>query len=323
MINSAPSPRPEPEASPTGLSKAAALMQALGEQASPVWAALTPEEAHLIAGEMQHLPPQNPGSAERTLAALLDPPLTGHASPLAARAANQAASPALDPVWGEIDRVSPRKLAAFLAQESAQVSAIILSRISPAQAGATVRALPEDHALAILHRMVALKPPTETVLNAVTHGLQSFLRTATSPIAGPQKVAQVLEAMGEDDAPALLAALTASGAPGAEDVARLVKPFETIADLGPAGLQTLIAHANHDTLALALKGAPETVLDAIAANMTQRAAAILSEDMEALGPVPKRDVDAARAQIVGLVRDLVQRGDIRADGDREDEDLIE
>ncbi len=299
-----------------GRLKAAALMHALGEDAAPVWAALTEAEAHLIAGDMQHLPPDNPGSAERTLAALLD---DGLAAPLS------GAQPALAPgsVWQQLEQVSPRRLAAFLAGESAQAAAIILSRIRPAIAGATVRALPEEMALAILHRMVALNPPAPAVLAAIEAGLERFLQSGAGSDTGTRRVAELIEALGDRHGPDLLEAFAATAHGQADAVRSLMVPFEAIADFTPAGLQTLLSELNHDTLALALKGASERVRQAVFANMTQRARTVLHEDMEALGPVPRSDVEAARLQLVALARELIGRGDIRPAHETADEELVE
>ncbi|MEM7767319.1 MAG: FliG C-terminal domain-containing protein [Pseudomonadota bacterium] len=299
----------------SGAARAAALMRALGDEAAPVWSVLTAQEAHLIAGEMQHLPPDNPGSAERTLAALLDEDAPG-------RPPVRALVPGS--VWHRLEEVSPRRLAVFLAAESAQAAAIILSRISPSQAGATVRALPEDQALAVLHRMVAMTPPNRTLLETLETALSALLdqQGLAGDESGAQKVAELLETLGSDDAPALLDALTATGPEQADQVRRLMVPFEALADFPPAGLQTLLADLNHDTLALALKGSPPALIQAVFRNMTQRAGSALREDMDALGAVPRRDVDAARAAIVAVARELIRRGDIRPAGDEQDQDLI-
>jgi len=323
--------KPDLSPPPSGRMRAAALMQALGDEAGPVWSVLTADEAQLIAGEMRHLPPDNPGSAERTLAALLAdgrgslPAGTGAGTVAQSGAVSpgRQGTAASGPVWHRLGEVPARRLAQFLAGESAQAAAIILSRLPAAHAAATVRAMPEETALPILHRMVALSPPGPAVLAAIETGLRTFLAAGHGAEDGARMVAELFEAMGPAGAPDLLDAFAASGPERAEAVRRLMVPFEAIADFGPAGLQTLLSEVNHDTLALALKGADARTRTAVFANMTQRAGAVLREDMDALGAVPRRDVDAARAQVVALARELIRRGDIRPAQAREDEDLVE
>ena len=85
-------------------------------------------------------------------------------------------------------------------------------------------------------------------------------------------------------------------------------------------VQTLLRNVDKDRLGICMKGASEAVRDLFFSNMSERAAKILREDMEALGPVRLRDVDEAQMEIVNVAKDLADKGEILlADGGGDDE----
>jgi flagellar motor switch protein FliG len=96
--------------------------------------------------------------------------------------------------------------------------------------------------------------------------------------------------------------------------------FEDLNKLDPNGVQTLLRQIDKDRLAVALKGASEQVKNLFFSNMSERAAKIMREDMEAMGPVRLRDVDEAQTEIVNSAKELSNQGEIvLADNKGEDE----
>ena len=88
----------------------------------------------------------------------------------------------------------------------------------------------------------------------------------------------------------------------------------------PSGVQTLLRNSDKNKLGLALKGASDTLRDLFFSNMSERAAKILREDMEAMGPVRLKDVDEAQMEMVNAAKDLAEAGEIvLADSKGEDE----
>ena len=99
--------------------------------------------------------------------------------------------------------------------------------------------------------------------------------------------------------------------------------FNDLAKLDPQGVQTFLREVNTETLGIALKGATDSLRDLFFSNMSERAAKILREDMEAMGPVRLSEVDEAQAELVTAAKDLAERGDILiAEGDDKDDELI-
>ncbi|MNT09054.1 Flagellar motor switch protein FliG [compost metagenome] len=98
--------------------------------------------------------------------------------------------------------------------------------------------------------------------------------------------------------------------------------FEDLSKLDPGGVQTLLRAVEKDQLGLALKGASESLRDMFFSNMSERASKIMREDMESMGPVRLKDVDAAQMTMVQVAKDLAARGDIMLAGQSGDDELI-
>jgi len=111
-------------------------------------------------------------------------------------------------------------------------------------------------------------------------------------------------------------------AEAAERIRNLMFTFEDLIKIDPAGIQSVLRVVDKEKLATAMKGASETIKDLFFKNMSERAAKLLKEDMEAMGPVRLKDVDEAQMSIVSVAKDLAAKGEIVIAGDSADEQLI-
>ena len=109
----------------------------------------------------------------------------------------------------------------------------------------------------------------------------------------------------------------------AEDVRSLMFVFEDIVNLDDRAIQRILREVDTKDLALSLKGAREDVKDKILRNMSERAQAILLEDMEYMGPVRAREVQEVQSKIVGIIRMLEQNGELVIVRDGAGDELIE
>ncbi|MHA1152571.1 MAG: FliG C-terminal domain-containing protein, partial [Alphaproteobacteria bacterium] len=117
-----------------------------------------------------------------------------------------------------------------------------------------------------------------------------------------------------------LTALEERNKDSAERIKALMFTFEDLGDLDPGGIQTLLRNADKDKISIALKGASAELRDLFFTNMSERAAKIMREDMQSMGPVRLRDVDEAQMLMVTLAKDLAASGEIIiADSKGEDE----
>ena len=105
----------------------------------------------------------------------------------------------------------------------------------------------------------------------------------------------------------------------AERIKNLMFTFEDLNRLDASGAQTLLRSVEKDQLAIALKGASESLRDFFFGNMSARASKLLQEDMESLGPMRLRDVDDAQMAMVNLAKDLAAKGEIVISKSSDDE----
>ena len=98
--------------------------------------------------------------------------------------------------------------------------------------------------------------------------------------------------------------------------------LEALVDLGPRGVRNLIRNVDKVVLALGVKGASDTLRDLFFSNMSERAAKILREDMEAMGPVRLRDVDEAQMEMVNKAKDLAEAGEILLSDNKGEDELV-
>ena len=119
-----------------------------------------------------------------------------------------------------------------------------------------------------------------------------------------------------------IAALEERNRESAERIRALMFVFEDLARLDPGGIQTLLRAVEKDQLALALKGASDSLRELFFSNMSERASKIMREDMETMGPVRLKDVDTAQMAMVQVAKDLAARGEIMLAGQSGDDELI-
>jgi flagellar motor switch protein FliG len=108
----------------------------------------------------------------------------------------------------------------------------------------------------------------------------------------------------------------------AERIKTLMFTFDDLIKLDTGSAQTLMRHIDKDKLAIALKGAAEPVRQFFMSNMSTRAAKMLIDDMQAMGPVRLREVDEAQMLLVNLAKDLAAKGEIVIAKQRGDEELV-
>lgn len=285
------------------LDGAARLLRALGPDAGPVWEQLTPSETQYITGRMNSLPTEDQQLDEATLETFLRDAI--HSEEVGGTRPDW-----LDTVGGDAS-----VLAALAGRESPQVAAYIMSRLDPKLAANVVRMLAPDISVTILKRLIDYTPPRADIAARIDARLADTLsRLATGqPAGGHERVARIFDQLDGRAETTLLAALDAD-APGAgEKVRALMFTFNDLAGLHAAAMQTLLASTDRSVLTLALKGAREDVANVFYSNLTRRAGALIREEMAALGPIRRSEVEAARTEIVETARNLIRTGEIRLD----------
>ena len=296
----------------TGLQRSAQLMRALGARAASVWSELSPQEAEQLTAAMQDLP--DDAQAEQQI-------LKSYVQSMRVPGAPQAQN--TGSVWTALSRQDGTLIAALIQNESPQVIALILSRLLPDAAANTVRALPRTLATDALKRLLSLGSVHPAAARALELALQNSLAQSQSGklAGGHEHVARIFDSLDSGSESALLSSLDSAEPGSGEKIRALMFTFEDLASLDPGSLQTILGNVDRAILTVALQGASQTVADAFFKNVTQRAADLLREDIEAVGPVRRSEIDAARAEVLQIARALVKRGDLLPQN--QDDELIE
>ncbi|MFZ1989361.1 MAG: flagellar motor switch protein FliG [Alphaproteobacteria bacterium] len=257
-------------------------------------------------------------ATERLLASFLDPNRVGAVM-------EEIRGPAGRTMWDKLANVNEAVLANYLKNEYPQTVAVVMSKIKAEHASRVLAALPEDFALEVVSRMLRMEPVQKDILDKIENTLRiEFM----SNLARTQKrdshemMAEIFNNFDRQTEARFIAALEERNRDSAERIKALMFTFEDLAKLDPGSVQTLLRAVEKDKLALALKGASDTLRDLFFSNMSERAAKMLREDMEIMGPVRLKDVDEAQTSMVNTAKDLANKGEIMIMESKGEDELI-
>jgi flagellar motor switch protein FliG len=231
--------------------------------------------------------------------------------------------PAGRTMWDKLGNVNEVVLANYLKNEYPQTVAVVLSKVKSEHASRVLAALPEDFAMEVVTRMLRMEPVQREILDRIEETLRTEFMSnlaRTSKHDSHEMMANIFNNFDRQTENRFLAALEERNRDSAEKIRSLMFVFEDLSKLDPGGIQTLMRAIDKDQMALAMKGASDSLRDLFFSNMSERAAKIMKEDMNAMGPVRLKDVDQAQQSIVSLAKDLAAKGEIMlADGGADDE----
>ena len=255
-------------------------------------------------------------NTERLLSKVLDKDRVGNIM-------EEIRGPAGRTMWEKLANVNETVLANYLKNEYPQTVAVVLSKVKPEHAARVLGMLPEPFAMEVIMRMLRMESVQKEVLDDVERTLRNEFMSnlaRTNRRDSHEMMADIFNFLDRNMESRFLDALEERNRDSAERIKALMFTFEDLSKLDPGGIQTLMRHVEKDKVALALKGASEVVRDLFFSNMSERAAKIMREDMQAMGPVRLRDVDESQMHVVKLAKDLAGAGEIViADTKGEDE----
>ena len=232
--------------------------------------------------------------------------------------------PAGRTVWDKLGNVNETVLASYLKNEYPQTVAVVLSRLEPAHAARVLSNLPEDFALEVVLRMLRMETVQKDILADVERTLRAEFMSnlaRSSRRDNHEVMAEIFNYFDRATEGRFMAALEERHKEAADRIKALMFTFEDLSRLDGQGIQALLRAAGNDRIAVALKGASERLRDLFFANMSERAAKILQEEMQTMGPVRLRDVEEAQLFMVNLAKELAASGEIfLADG--KDDQLV-
>ncbi len=225
-------------------------------------------------------------------------------------------------IWDKLANVNEVVLAGYLANEYPQTVAVILTKLRPDYAARVLTELPADFAAHCVERMLSTEPVNREVLEKIETTLRiEFISNLTraSKRDSHELMAEIFNNFDRQTEARFLGSLESRHHDSANRIKALMFVFEDLSSLDVSGVQTLLRCADKGDLALALKGASETLRSLFFTNMSERGGKLLRDDMQAMGPVRLKDVDAAQTRLVALAKELAAKGEIvLSDGKADD-----
>ena len=325
-----------------GPEKAAIVLLALGEDHKDLWKQLDEEEIKEISQAMSSLGTVSANVVEALLMEFVSG-MSGTGAIMGSFEQTQRLLSAFMPgdrvdammeeirgpagrtMWDKLGNVNEAVLANYLKNEYPQTVAVVLSKIKGEHAARVLSALPEDFALECVQRMLRMEPVQREILDKIEQTLRTEFMSnlaRTSKRDSHEMMADIFNNFDRQTEARFIAALEERNRESAERIRALMFVFEDLNKLDPGGVQTLLRAIDKEQLGLALKGASDGLREMFFSNMSERAAKIMREDMESMGPVRLKDVDQAQMAMVQVAKDLAAKGEIMLAGAGGDDELI-
>jgi flagellar motor switch protein FliG len=202
-----------------------------------------------------------------------------------------------------------------LEKEHPQLIAVVMSNQPPSTAARLMSALDDRLRADVALRVARMETPAVWAVEIANEVLQERLGTPSDTTrrtryAGVRGLAKVLSSAEHSLEQTVLESLARHDPDLADQVRALMFVFEDLITLDDRSVQRVLSEVDTTTLAVALKGAAEDVAEKIFRNMSQRARDRLEEELDLLGPLPRKDVESAREKISSTVLDLGEQGEI-------------
>jgi flagellar motor switch protein FliG len=213
-----------------------------------------------------------------------------------------------------LQRVDPQQLGKFLESEHPQTVAIVLAHLDPRKGSIVIDSLSEERRVDAIRRLAAMRqfsPEMAQRVAMILHRrLENMGDTGRRSYAGFKAVADLLNRMESEQTKKILDEIEAADVATALSIRNLMFTFEDLVTIPPSSMREIVSVADKRQLALALRGAHEDLRAHVFSAMSSRAADMLKEDMEVMGPVRGREVAGAQHEILALARNLEAEGKV-------------
>lgn len=315
----------------TGTEKAAILLMNIGQElAGEVFKHMTPEEMQLLGGTIvkkESVPLQ---VGRQVVTEFLEMTESGDVSVQGLDFAKQLVMKALgpekaQPVLDQITRqlakggiesikwMDPAMVANIIRSEHPQIIALVLVHLEPERAAQVLLHLPEERLRGeVMLRVATLKRIPQAAVKELEHLLKEQLSntdsTFGSTVEGVKAAAEILNQIESKSEEVIMDVIEKSSPDLAQKIQDKMFVFADLLDIDDRGMQMIIKELSTDVLTLALKGSDENIKEKFLKNMSERAAEMLREDLEARGPVKLSEVEKAQQEIIKIARRLEQEG---------------
>jgi len=213
-----------------------------------------------------------------------------------------------------VRRTDPQAITNFIINEHPQTIALVMAYLEPAQSSVLIQALEPEKQAEVARRLALLDRTSPDVIREIERVMEKNLSTIItqefSTAGGVTALVDILNKVDRATEKAILEALGDRDPELAEQIKNMMFVFEDIIHLDDRSVQQVLREVDTKELSLALKGVSEEVANKVYKNMSKRAASMLQEEMEFMGPVRLRDVESSQQRIVNIIRLLEDQGDI-------------
>ncbi len=220
-----------------------------------------------------------------------------------------------------VRKADPNQIYHLISNENPQTIALLLSYLDPKKAAAVLSSLPSETQVEVVSRMANMESVIPEYIREVEMILEQKMSKMGSSdqtmVGGINAVVQIINYVDRGTEKYILETLDITDAELSENIKRNMFVFEDITKLTPTAIQPVLRQVDATEIAIALKGATEEVKTFIMSNITKRMQEIITDELEVMGPMKIRDVEAAQQRIVNTVRTLEESGEItvsRGDG---------
>jgi flagellar motor switch protein FliG len=215
-------------------------------------------------------------------------------------------------------KTDPQQLAKFIHSEHPQTIALILSHLNPSQAAGLLLSLPGEMRADVALRMANLDQISPEIISKIATVIGTKLKAlgelSREAYGGMHAVAEMFNRLDSNTSKEILETIEQTNPVLAETVRHMMFVFEDMLLLDVNAIKEVLAKVDRKILTVALKGTSEQMKNHLLQAMSQRGAEMLREDMEALGPIKIKEVEAAQQQIIAVVRQLESEGVVSIKG---------
>jgi len=225
-----------------------------------------------------------------------------------------------------LEDVDPKQLVNFIQKEHPQTIALLLAHMEPANAAPIVSALPQELQVDVATRIATMESISPETLGQVEEVLvgqvKSLFGGDVSEIGGVKAVAEMLNSVDRGAEKNILGNLERENPELATEIKNLMFVFEDVMLLDDRSMQRVLKEIDTKELSMALKGASDELQDKFFRNMSSRAAEMIKEEMEYMGPIRLKDVEEVQQRIVDVIRRLEEDGEIIISGRGGEEEIV-
>ena len=219
-----------------------------------------------------------------------------------------------------------KTIANFLSQEHPQTIAVILAKLRAKQTGEIIAMLPHELQAEVVMRIADVDQVSPEILEDIDEVIKRELTAMGGiqryKVGGVEKVVDMFNYLDRSKEKQILDKLDVLNPPLAEVIRKHLFTFDDIFKLDDRSIQGIMRELSNDTLTLAMKTAPEEIKEKIFRNISSRAAEMIKEDLEVMGPVRLSDVEKAQGEIIKIVRRLEEEGKVVLAGRGGDDVLV-